>query len=70
MFTRPDQRGRGLAARVTAAVAAELVRRGVETVALNVSPVNVPAVRAYRRVGFDPYCDFVEGVATLVARGG
>jgi ribosomal protein S18 acetylase RimI-like enzyme len=63
VYTRPECRGRGLATRLTGAVAAELVRRGIPLVALNVCPANLPAVRAYRRLGFFKYCEFVEGLA-------
>lgn len=63
VYTRPDCRGRGLARCLTGAVAAELVRRGLALVALNVCPANLPALRAYRRLGFVRYCDFVEGLA-------
>jgi len=63
VYTRPECRGRGLATRLTGAVAAELVRRGIPLVALNVCPENLPAMRAYRRLGFFKYCEFVEGLA-------
>ena len=52
IYTRRDRRGRGLAGRVTAAVVAELLRRGVPTVALNVAQTNATARRVYERVGF------------------
>jgi predicted GNAT family acetyltransferase len=63
VYTRRDRRGRGLAGRLVGAVAAELLRRGVRTVALNVARDNAPAIRVYERVGFVYYCDFVEGLA-------
>ena len=67
VYTRRDRRGRGLGRRTTAAVAAELVRRGVPTVVLNVNQGNAAAIRVYEGLGFERYCPFVEGVA--VRRG-
>jgi predicted GNAT family acetyltransferase len=62
VFTRPDRRGRGLAKRTTGAVASELLRRGTKTIVLNVAMDNDPAVRAYRALGFMPFCGYYEGV--------
>jgi ribosomal protein S18 acetylase RimI-like enzyme len=64
IYTRRDRRGRGLAGRATAAVVAELLRRGLSTVALNVAQGNTAARRVYERLGFRVYCPFVEGLAT------
>ena len=61
VYTRRDRRGRGLAALTTGAVAAELLRKGLSTIVLNVNPENAPAVRAYQRLGFRRHCDYVEG---------
>jgi GNAT superfamily N-acetyltransferase len=63
VYTRRDRRGRGLARFATSAVAKELLRREVRTVALNVSQGNLPAIRVYERLGFVHYCDFREGLA-------
>lgn len=65
IYTRRDRRGRGLAARATTAVANELLRRNVRTVALNVSKKNATAIRLYERLGFEKYCLFLEGLAEL-----
>jgi ribosomal protein S18 acetylase RimI-like enzyme len=65
VYTRRDRRGRGLAARVTSAVAAELRLRGLRTVALNVNQANLNAIRVYERLGFIRYCPFYEGLAML-----
>lgn len=51
MRTSPDYRGRGGASRVLAAMAAEVHRRGVEKVFLQVTEEN-PARALYRRFGF------------------
>jgi ribosomal protein S18 acetylase RimI-like enzyme len=67
VYTRRDRRGRGLATHLVAAVAAELLGRRVQTIALNVSRENAPAIRVYERLGFRHYCDFVEGLAELQA---
>jgi GNAT superfamily N-acetyltransferase len=63
VYTRRDRRGRGLASSVTGAVAAELLARGLRTVALNVDQRNASAVRVYERLGFGRYCAFLEGSA-------
>lgn len=63
VYTRRDRRGRGLAARVTSAVTAELLRMGLTTIALNVNQHNLPAQRVYERLGYLRYRAFYEGVA-------
>lgn len=63
VYTRPAHRGRGLATRLTGAVAGELVRRKVPLIALNVCPGNRPALGAYQKLGFVKHCEFVEGLA-------
>jgi ribosomal protein S18 acetylase RimI-like enzyme len=63
IYTRRDRRGRGLGARVTAAVTAELLRQGLRTIALNVHEHNAAAIRVYERLGFVRYCTFNEGLA-------
>jgi ribosomal protein S18 acetylase RimI-like enzyme len=63
VYVRRDQRRRGLGARVTAAVTAELLRMGLPTIALNVKQDNAAAIRVYERLGFRRYCEFYEGLA-------
>jgi RimJ/RimL family protein N-acetyltransferase len=63
VYTRSDRRGRGLAARVTSAVAAHALAEGVSTIVLNVSHTNTVARRVYERLGFVVYCEFFEGEA-------
>lgn len=65
VYTRHDCRGRGLAARVTGAVTAELLRQSppLEVIALNVNQANVPALTVYERLGYRRYCAFYEGLA-------
>ncbi|MGQ0601888.1 MAG: GNAT family N-acetyltransferase [Anaerolineales bacterium] len=65
VYVRADRRGHGLGRRVTEAVTAELVRMGLQTIALNVKQENAAAIRVYERLGFRRYCPFYEGVATL-----
>ena len=65
VYTRADRRGRGLGRRTTAAVTAELRRRGLPTIVLNVALDNEPALRVYRALGFMPFCGYYEGVADL-----
>ena len=63
VYTRRDRRGRGLAAQVTSAVVAKALREGVQTIVLNVGVNNVAAQRVYLKLGFENYCEFVEGEA-------
>ena len=60
VFTRAPARGRGLAGAVTGAVTRELLERGCALVTLTVDPANEPAVRAYRRLGYEPGAAIVE----------
>ena len=64
VYVRHDVRGRGLAARVTAAVARDLRARGVETIVLNVRQDNTVAIRVYEKLGFVVHGEFLEGFAT------
>ena len=63
VYTRRDRRGRGLAARVTSAVTAELLGMDLRTVALNVNQQNAAALRVYEKLGYTRYCPFYEGLA-------
>jgi len=63
VYVRHDARRRGLAARVTAAVARELRRREIETVVLNVRQDNTTAIRVYEKLGFVVHGEFLEGFA-------
>ena len=65
IYTRRDSRGRGLAGCVTTQVAAELLRRDIRTLALNVHQLNSAAIGVYERLGFTRHCEFVEGLAEL-----
>jgi GNAT superfamily N-acetyltransferase len=67
VYTRRDRRQRGLAARVTGAVAAEALSRHLPTIVLNVNQRNVAAIRVYERLGFRKYCEFAEGLARRAA---
>lgn len=64
VHTRPDYRRRGLAAVLTLAVARELRRMGAFTVVLNVVADNAVARRVYARIGFEEYCNYLDGNAT------
>lgn len=63
VYVRRDRRGRGLAARVTGAVTAELLRMNLHTIALNVNQRNATAIHVYERLGYQRHCAFYEGVA-------
>jgi ribosomal protein S18 acetylase RimI-like enzyme len=62
VMTHPDCRGQGYATLTTQAVCAELIRRGIKTIVLNVRQDNAPAVHVYEELGFVRYCPFYEGV--------
>jgi len=62
VMTHPDHRGHGYGTLATHAVCAELIRRGIKTIVLNVRQDNAPAIRMYEKLGFVRYCPFYEGV--------
>lgn len=66
VFTHPDSRGRGLGRAASSAVVAALFEAGIETIVLNVSMQNDPALHVYRRLGFMPFCGYYEGVGVLL----
>jgi len=66
VYTRSDRRGRGFGAQVSGAVTAELLRLGLQTVALNVGESNAAAMHVYERLGFERYCEYREGIAARV----
>jgi RimJ/RimL family protein N-acetyltransferase len=68
VFTHPAHRGQGYGTATTSAVVAELLRRGIRDVILNVSQDNAAAIRIYERLGFERYCAFLEGPAFSGAR--
>lgn len=61
VYVHRDWRRRGFGRTVTAAVTEELLKRGIRTIALNVSHTNESAIRTYERLGFIPHCEFREG---------
>ncbi len=63
VFTHPDHRCKGHASLVTSAVCAEMIRRGIRTIVLNVAQANVAAIHVYEKLGFRKYAPFVEGRA-------
>jgi GNAT superfamily N-acetyltransferase len=65
VFTDPDYRGRGYGTLTTAAVVSELLRLGIPDIVLNVSQANSAAIRIYERLGFERYCPFLEGAASV-----
>jgi len=62
VMTHPDHHSHGYATLTTHAVCAELIRRGIQTIVLNVRQDNAPAIRVYEKLGFVRYCPFYEGV--------
>jgi ribosomal protein S18 acetylase RimI-like enzyme len=65
VYTKPDQRGRGLATLVTSAVISDLLgHTELQVIALNVRQDNGTAITVYERLGFERYCAFFEGQAS------
>jgi GNAT superfamily N-acetyltransferase len=58
VWTDPAYRGRGLAAHLTAQLAAEVRREGVHLIHLQVEHDNATATRLYRRMGFEPHSTY------------
>lgn len=67
IFTHPDRRGKGLGTRATAALVQSLLTSGFETIVLNVSIENLPAIRCYSKLGFEPHCQYHEGIGRFLA---
>jgi len=63
VFTHPGYRSRGYASQATSAVLAELIRRGIRDIVLNVNQANTAAQRIYERLGFVRAGVFFEGPA-------
>jgi RimJ/RimL family protein N-acetyltransferase len=77
VFTHPRYRGRGYATLATGATTAALLRE-CRDVVLTVDPKNLPAVRAYWRLGYTEVCRLIEapvgradvfGLRAFVLRG-
>jgi ribosomal protein S18 acetylase RimI-like enzyme len=65
VFTRPDRRGTGLGTRATGALVQDLLDSGFETIVLNVSRENQAAIRCYSKLGFEPHCQYHEGIGIV-----
>ncbi len=65
VFTRPDRRASGQATRSTAGVVNALLEAGVRIIVLNVAKDNLPAIRCYRRLGFQPSYEYLEGIGEI-----
>jgi GNAT superfamily N-acetyltransferase len=59
VFTHPRYRNQGLASTTTSAVTAELLEH-CDLVALTVEKSNSPAVKVYRRLGYETQCELHE----------
>jgi GNAT superfamily N-acetyltransferase len=59
VVTHPHHRGRGLGTRAAAAVCLSVLPHA-DHIGLNVKSDNVPALRSYRRLGFEPHCAYLE----------
>lgn len=67
VYTYPEYRGRGYATGCTSAVCADLLAMGLDVV-LNVARDNADAIHIYKKLGFQAYCPFVEGVGVRQER--
>ncbi len=64
IFTHPDARRRGYATAITAALTSHLFARGCHDVVLNVVADNAPAIRVYKRLGFQTHYRYWTGLGT------
>jgi ribosomal protein S18 acetylase RimI-like enzyme len=69
IVTHPEYRGRGYGQKAVGAVLAELIRIGIRDIVLNVRQDNAPALHIYEKLGFERYCPFFEGKATIRETG-
>jgi ribosomal protein S18 acetylase RimI-like enzyme len=67
VLTHPAHRGQGYGSATISAIVAELQRRGIADIILNVSQSNESAIRIYERLGFERYCLFLEGPACALS---
>lgn len=65
VFTHPEHRGEGFGTLASSAVTTRLLAQGVRTIVLNVSKENEPAIRSYSKIGFEPYCPYLEGTGHI-----
>lgn len=65
IYTRAGARGRGYGSAIASKVAADLLAGPFRDVILNVRSDNEQAGRIYARLGFEPYCTYLEAPATL-----
>ena len=63
--THPAHRGRGLGTKVTAALCKRLLLT-VDAIGLNVRTGNVPAIRAYEKLGFETLTTYNEFMVELI----
>ncbi len=63
VVVHPAHRRQGLGTRVSQAVTEALLRDGIDLIVLNVRQGNIPAIRAYTRLGYRQAGDFIEGLA-------
>jgi predicted GNAT family acetyltransferase len=68
VFTDPDYRGQGYATLCTSAVTKELLSQGTDVV-LNVQEGNADAVHIYEKLGYRPYCRFIEALGVRKGLG-
>jgi predicted GNAT family acetyltransferase len=61
VYTHPSTRGLGFAQVTTSAVTSSLLAIGCTEVVLTVDPQNMPAVSAYKKLGFNLKSEVIEG---------
>lgn len=65
VVTDPNLHRQGLGTAVVSAVLSELVRLGIKDVVLNARQNNASAIHLYQKLGFERYCAFLEGPASI-----
>jgi GNAT superfamily N-acetyltransferase len=68
VFTDPDYRGQGCATLCTSAVTRVLLSQGMDVV-LNVQEGNDDAIHIYEKLGYRPYCRFIEALGVRKGLG-
>jgi ribosomal protein S18 acetylase RimI-like enzyme len=62
--THPQFRSQGLGAKVTARALDEL-QKTIDCICLNVHSENIPALKIYKRLGFQVHCEYEEAILTV-----
>ena len=65
VFTDPEHREQGFGRVASVELLRELIGMGIQTIVLNVAQENRAAVHLYEDLGFQPHCEYYEGLGEL-----